>query len=55
MDKERIQARIAELEQERDNFIKEANAEVNRRIGQFDGAIKELKRLLDEPEKEDVE
>ena len=47
MDKERIQARIAELEELRDSFIKEANAEINRRIGEFDGAIAELKRLLD--------
>jgi len=48
MDKKRIQARIAELEQERDEYIKQANLEVNRKVGEYDGAIAELRRLLDE-------
>jgi len=48
MDTERIQARIAELERERDDFIKQANIGVNMRVGAFNGAIAELKRLLDE-------
>ena len=48
MNTERIQARIAELERERDDFIKQANIEVNTRVGAFNGAIAELKRLLDE-------
>ena len=48
MNTERIQARIAELERERDAFVKQANIEVNRKVGEFDGAIAELKRLLDE-------
>ena len=48
MNKERIQARIAELERERDDFIKQANIEVNARVGTYNGAIAELKRLLDE-------
>lgn len=47
MNEERIQARIAELEGERDDFIKEANLTVNTRVGAYNGAIAELKRLLD--------
>lgn len=48
MNKERIQARINELEKERDEYIKQANLEVNTRVGEFNGAINELQRLLDE-------
>ena len=54
MNKERIQARIAELERERDEFIKESNLTVNTRIGAFNGAIAELKRLLIEDADEDT-
>ena len=46
MNKERIQARIAELEQEREEYIAQANLEVNRKVGEYDGAIAELVRLL---------
>lgn len=50
MDEPRIQARIVELEQMREEFIKEANLQVNARVSEFNGAIAELKRLLDEEE-----
>ena len=48
MNKKRIQARIAELIKEREAYIAQANLEVNHKVGEYDGAIAELRRLLDD-------
>jgi hypothetical protein len=41
-----IEARIAELEEAKAQYVERASAEFNRQAGAFDGAIAELRRLL---------
>jgi len=49
--KEEVKARIEALEKERDAFIMQAN----RQISAYDGAIGELRRLIEPPKPEKAE
>ena len=52
---DQIRARIAELEANRAKFVHDAQIEVNRQIAAMDGAIAELKALVEPEPDEDAD
>jgi hypothetical protein len=46
LDAENVRRKIEELRQAKEQYVKQANAEVNRQVGEFDGRIAALEEVL---------
>jgi hypothetical protein len=53
LDAESVRRKIEELRQAKEQYVKQANAEVNRQVGEFDGRIAALEEVLGLLEGED--